>query len=205
VEILHEFSIQTFERLINRYLALDPYLQQHLQPLIDQQLSLEITDVGLHIHVLFRPNHIEIHRTSNEKTPDLIIQGSSIALWRLFQSDVETFASHLRDVKITGDLQLAQGIKTFFQRLEIDWEEQLSYLTGDVIAHQVFRSLTVLRAWRHEVSNNFLLNLSEYLQEEARYLPSREAVEIFGFEVDTLRDDVERLEARLERLYDQNL
>ena len=43
-------------------------------------------------------------------------------------------------------------------------------------------------------------NIREYLQEESGTLPSRYEVERFTRKVDALRDDVERLEARLNRL-----
>ena len=40
-------------------------------------------------------------------------------------------------------------------------------------------------------------NIGEYLQEESRAVPTREEVEIFRSQVDGLRDDVARFEARL--------
>jgi len=43
-------------------------------------------------------------------------------------------------------------------------------------------------------------NLREYLQEEARLLPTRYEAKEFLDAVDALRDDVERLAARVERL-----
>jgi ubiquinone biosynthesis protein UbiJ len=43
-------------------------------------------------------------------------------------------------------------------------------------------------------------NIREYLQEESRDVPSRYEVERFAQQVDSLRDDVARLEARLNRL-----
>ena len=43
-------------------------------------------------------------------------------------------------------------------------------------------------------------NITEYLQEESRALPSRYEVESFRSKVDTLRDDVDRLAARIQRL-----
>ena len=43
-------------------------------------------------------------------------------------------------------------------------------------------------------------NVREYLQEESRDVPSRYEVERFTRDVGALRDDVDRLEARLARL-----
>ena len=45
-------------------------------------------------------------------------------------------------------------------------------------------------------------NIREYLQEESRDLPSRYEMDRFADEVDVLRDDVDRLAARLKRLRD---
>jgi ubiquinone biosynthesis protein UbiJ len=43
-------------------------------------------------------------------------------------------------------------------------------------------------------------NIREYLQEEGRDAPSRYEVDAFSSNVSTLRDDVDRVEARLNRL-----
>jgi ubiquinone biosynthesis protein UbiJ len=43
-------------------------------------------------------------------------------------------------------------------------------------------------------------NIREYLQEESRDAPSRYEVDRFADEVSTLRDDVDRLEARINHL-----
>jgi ubiquinone biosynthesis protein UbiJ len=42
-------------------------------------------------------------------------------------------------------------------------------------------------------------NVSEYLQEESRTVPSRYETDVFRKQVETLRDDVARFEARLKR------
>ena len=43
-------------------------------------------------------------------------------------------------------------------------------------------------------------NIREYLQEESREVPTRHEVDRFSQEVSTLRDDVERMAARVQRL-----
>jgi ubiquinone biosynthesis protein UbiJ len=44
------------------------------------------------------------------------------------------------------------------------------------------------------------MDIQEYLQEEAGLLPTRYEIEAFLSLVDILRDDMERVEARIERL-----
>jgi ubiquinone biosynthesis protein UbiJ len=47
-------------------------------------------------------------------------------------------------------------------------------------------------------------NVREYLQEESRDLPTRYEVERFAKKVNALRDDAERIAARIERLEEQS-
>ena len=44
------------------------------------------------------------------------------------------------------------------------------------------------------------MDLTEYLQEEARVVPTRMGLEAFMDDIDTLRSDVDRLAARVDRL-----
>lgn len=199
MELVRRLSIDALQTLINRYLALDPSCQQKLQPLIGKQFLLEVTDINAEYYISFQEG-IVISNVSTGDEVDLVIRGATFSLWKLFQSTPETFSAHLQSVRVVGDLNLAQSIKVFFNSIDIDWEEQLSRLTGDVFAHQFFRGVKALRAWRQEALKGFKLNLKEYLQEEARYFPTSEELAIFLQEVDVLRDDIERLEAKIERL-----
>jgi ubiquinone biosynthesis protein UbiJ len=100
-------------------------------------------------------------------------------------------------VRIDGDNQSAQRFSKALASLDIDWEEQLSHVTGDIAAHEIGRGV---RAALHEgrrVASTGRENLSEYLTEEARLLPHRLEIEDFLAEIDTLRDDSERLAARI--------
>jgi ubiquinone biosynthesis protein UbiJ len=47
-------------------------------------------------------------------------------------------------------------------------------------------------------------NIREYLQEESRDVPSRYEADRFADNVSALRDDVDRLEARVRRLRDDD-
>ena len=86
------------------------------------------------------------------------------------------------------------------EKLEIDWEEHLSRLTGDIIAHQIGNTVRGLFRWGERSAEHLGQDAADYLQEETDILPVPWEVEGFIEEVDTLRSDIDRLEARVKRL-----
>jgi ubiquinone biosynthesis protein UbiJ len=71
---------------------------------------------------------------------------------------------------------------------------------GDVAARQVANFARGLLDWGRRAGGSLATSVAEYLQEEGRDLPTRTETEEFLADVDRLRDDTERLEARLARL-----
>jgi ubiquinone biosynthesis protein UbiJ len=103
-------------------------------------------------------------------------------------------------VAISGDTELGHNFGKLLGGLDIDWEEQLSRLTGDLLAHRIGNLARGAARWGKDALEALRQDLPEYLQEEVRLLPGRYEVEEFLTEVDRLRDDLERLEQRVRRL-----
>ena len=91
-----------------------------------------------------------------------------------------------------------------FRRLLVaarpDWEEELSQIIGDVAAHQVGNFFRNFGQWTRQTGDTVARNFGEFLSEESRDVPTDWEVEKFCSDVDTLRDDVDRLLARIDRL-----
>ena len=58
--------------------------------------------------------------------------------------------------------------------------------------------------WQREAGQRLLANGTEYLVEERGLLPAKGELAVFGHDVDRLRDDLARLEKRLQRLNEQS-
>jgi ubiquinone biosynthesis protein UbiJ len=101
---------------------------------------------------------------------------------------------------ITGDAYTAHRFKQMLNYAKPDIEEELSQVIGDVAAHHAGEFARGFRDWARDARTTIGSNIREYLQEESRDVPSRYEVERFASNVDSLRDDVARLEARINRL-----
>jgi len=105
-----------------------------------------------------------------------------------------------REVEMQGDMEFAQEISFLARNLDWDVEEDLSKVVGDVAAHRMVGAAREAAAWGREASLRLAQGAVEYWTEEAPLIASRVKVESFVREVAELRDAVERLDKRIERL-----
>lgn len=192
-------AIALLEGTLNRYLRLDPDTPARLAALHGQVIAVEIPDADLRLTFIPAPGHLQV-LGQFEGTPDCLLRGTPLALGRLVLSGKREDALFAGAVTIEGDTETAQRFGALWAALDIDWEEQLSRLAGDPIAHQTGNLARGLDRWVRGAVDTCTANLQEYLQEELRLLPTPPEVSDFAGEVEGLRDDVERLAARLTRL-----
>jgi ubiquinone biosynthesis protein UbiJ len=103
-------------------------------------------------------------------------------------------------VAATGDTEFAATIGQLARNLRWDLEEDLSRVFGDVAAHRMAETGRALRRWGGETVENLARSFAEYWTEEEPLIARAYEIEEFNRAVDTLRDDLARLEKRIERL-----
>jgi ubiquinone biosynthesis protein UbiJ len=130
------------------------------------------------------------------ETPDAVIRLTATLLTRLpfFGRDA------LRDADYSGDPALLATLDRVFKQLDWDVEADLAPLVGDVAAHRLHALGRDALAGLAQAVSALGHNASEYVVEEAELMARGVDVARFNREVDTLADDVARLEARLRRL-----
>lgn len=106
----------------------------------------------------------------------------------------------LSDVRIAGNAELAATVQALFRELRWDPEEDLSRVVGDAAAHQIARGARAFADANRDAAVRLGQNLAEYWTEENPLLARPADVAAFCADVDRLRDDVARLEKRLELL-----
>ncbi len=194
---IRDFALEGIETTLNHLLALDEQAPPKLARFHGRVIALELR--GTHITLYFVPSATGTLQLlgSIEGEPDCTLSGSPLDLMRA--SDQESspgqlFAGH---VSIGGDTELAHSFSKILGGLDIDWEEQLSQLVGDIAAHEIGNLARKTISGGRQTADSLGKNLSEYLTEEARLVPHRFEADEYLQAVDRTRDDVDRLAARI--------
>lgn len=184
----------TIENVLNRGLPRSPRAQQLCAELAGRTLALEIRAIGC-MQVQSTGSSLKLSRP--EGVADARIVGGPLSLLALMGP-----APVLQRgaVRIDGDVELAQKFRELGRLLRPDLEEELSLLVGDVSAHRIGRLTRIALDWTRRAAETTVRNVAEYLAHERQDLVSRSEADRFLRGVDTLREDVDRLGARLDVL-----
>lgn len=161
------------------------------------KISFKHTNFNLFLQ--FSPERIYV-LTHSQEIPHVTLTATPLTFVTLWQKSLAKNPASNQDLVITGDISVAENMNTLFQKLDIDWEGQFAKHFGDVFAHQFGQIARNTANWLANSKTTIEKNFTEYVQEEKRLLPTAIELNTLLSSVDAIRDDVERAEARLDRL-----
>jgi ubiquinone biosynthesis accessory factor UbiJ len=189
---------QSIENLLNRNLPRSPRAQDLCAQLAGRRVRIEARGMGWVLTAECLRTSIRLMR--NDLQPaDAEITGSLMSLAALAGSDPEEVIRR-GDVIIRGDAEVAQRFRELVMLLRPDVEEELSRLIGDSPAHQALRLVRAATRFGRRAASTTVRNVAEYFAHESRDLVPRAEAEDFYRGVERLREDLDRLEARLRQL-----
>jgi ubiquinone biosynthesis protein UbiJ len=159
-------------------------------------LRVELIGLDLHLHVVPETDRLRLF-ADYDTAADCLVRATPAALLGMALAKNREDEVFQGAVSIEGDNGLAQALGQVFNGLDVDWEEQLAKLVGDAAARRIGDQAREARRWGQRTGSALNEDLRDYLIEEGRVLPSELEMKAFLDGVDRLRDDVERLEARL--------
>ena len=187
------------EVALNQYLSLDPNASIFLAPLAGKVIKVTITTFKVSLYLCPSADAIHLLDFSSEPV-DTKLTGSVFAFGLMGLSSKPMRSIFSGDIQIEGDIQLGRKFQALFSKLDINLEPHVARYTGDNVAQHLSQFFRSGHEWSKESIESFRLNVSEYLQEETRDLPSEPEVAIFHSQVDELRTQFDRLQSRIERL-----
>lgn len=192
-------ALLVLESVVNRGLRLDPEAPRRFAALAGTVLCVRLAGLDLSLHVRFEADGVAFLRETPDRV-DVTVSGPPLELLRVLVIEATDPAAFPEEVTVSGDIGTAQRVKTALRALDLDWEEALSRVMGDVAAHQTGRTVRGLHEWGRRSMETLLADAGEYLTQETYAVPARSELEAFATAVDLLRNDVERLQRRVERL-----
>lgn len=178
---------------IEHVLASAPWAREALAPYGGRRLRLRsgLVDVALLVTA-----HGGIAAADTDGPIDLDVSMPVGAALRLATGDESAYA----EARVDGDAEFAVVVRRLATELRWDFEEDLSRVFGDIVAHRAANALRATAAAGRDTADRATRAVTEYVTEEGRITPPRAEIEAWMGDVDTVRDDVERLMRRVERL-----
>lgn len=197
--MLRAAAVASLERAINAALSLDAATRQRLAGLDGTIIQIHCSEPRFDLYLLPQGEQLTL-ATSWEADVDARLSGRLEDFIRLARSDDPAAELINGRLSLYGDSAALQQLQRIVRDLDLDWEAPLSRLFGDVVGHQLGRSLRWGARRGRYVGERLMAQGSDWLKEESDLLASRWEVDRFVDDVDELAARVDRLDARLRRL-----
>jgi len=191
---------------LNHLLEQEPWARKQLEPFAGRVIRFDAAAFGLALKVTER-GLTEQAGLAEDAAVTLVVP---LQQWPLVAADVAEGgqAAAMRHVRIDGDAELANTISTLARNLRWDAAEDLSRAlrgivggpVGDSLAQRMVDGARQVHEQATRVGMALVDNVTEYLLDENPTLVRHAALDAHGADVARLRDDLARLEKRLERL-----
>ena len=191
--------LASVEHGVNRVLRLDSTALARLRPLTGKLIAVDCASPSLQLFIL--PSDEGLMLASQwAAEPDCTLRAPASSLLRLALSKDKSAILHSPEVELEGDSAVLMELAAVLQDLELDWEYELSNWIGPVASALIGGHVRSRANWYQQGFASLNQNLGEYLAEESRTLVGQREAEARFSELDQIKLDLERLEARFERL-----
>ncbi|WP_300652160.1 SCP2 sterol-binding domain-containing protein [Pseudomonas sp.] len=187
------------ERGLNRVLALDSTALPRLARLSGRVIAVDCTAPALQLFILPSGEGLQLARQWAGEA-DCRLRAPAASLLRLATSTDKTAVLHSPQVELDGDSAALLDLAGILQDLELDWEYELSRWLGPLASQLLGSHIRSRASWTGKTLDSLRLNLADYLNEESRSLVGQREAEARFAELDRFKLDLDRLDARIERL-----
>ena len=184
----------SFAAALNRLLQAEPWARERLRPFASETLELRAPPLPRLRFTIDDKGCFGAALPAAE--PSLTVSIPPDALAAAMKGEDHL----LRSVDVAGNAKLAGEVMFLVRHLRWDVEEEVAKFVGDVAAHRLAGLARDGAAWHADTVRRIAGSLVEYAVEEKRVLLKREALEEVAAAHARLRDGLERLEKRIERL-----
>jgi ubiquinone biosynthesis protein UbiJ len=189
--MLHSLSLP----LINRMLRDDPWAASRLAAFAGASLRISMAERSLMRYTIEPDGLLAAHEVFGDDEPTLSIDlpGNSASL----------LMSHgrqgvIKAAKIRGNIDLANALNEVMEQIRPDPEAFLASKIGDIAAHRVMGFAQAFKQCAEQLVTRLKDQFTEHVAEGQSVIAPTPEVRAFMDDVNTLRNDVARLEKRFQ-------
>jgi ubiquinone biosynthesis protein UbiJ len=194
--VLHTAAIAAVEKAINQALKLDIGSSQKLGLLDGKIFRIDLDGLDLQFFILPSENALMLmgHYDGIATTQ---IRGYPSDFVELLMANDAGSALINGNITLQGDSASLLELQAILHNLDLDWEAELAKVVGDISAHQIGKAVRSGLQWGKQTHNSLMRQTEEYIHEEGRLLPPSAEIEDFFSDVSKLKDDTDRLAAKI--------
>ena len=178
---------------LNHLLRNENWARERLRPHSGARILIEASPFKLRLLI---DEHGLLAAGERDQAPDVTLTLPGDAPLRFMFDRNSLFSS----IKLAGAADVAESLAFVFRNLRWDIEGDLAGVVGDIPARRISLLGGRLGKGLQESARRFGENVIEYATEDSSLLAPGRDIDRFGRAVDTLRDDLARLEQRIKRL-----
>lgn len=194
---------RALELALNRALALDPDTRQALRALDGQRIALSLDAPPLALQIRVDGDALRVGPVDPAGEPDLAVRstlGGLLAQLPLLAKAPRPGHAPGGRLRVSGDAELARRLQQLAGRFDPDWQLPFVQVFGEVAGVQIAGAVRGALQRARDLAGGLARDAAAFVTEESRDVVPRAEQEAFHDEVDRLRDDTERLAARIARL-----
>ena len=198
-----QLALASAEAAVNRVLSLDSTAQARLAPLVGKVIAIACTMPAVTIYLIPLERGIQL---ANEwyAPADCTLSAPAHLLLKLLTTTDKNTVLHHPNVDLEGNSGLLMELSDILQSLELDWEYEVSRWLGPLPTALMSNHLRSRSDWLAQSVQSLHLSAVDYLTEESRALVGRTEADVRFSEIDQLKLDLDRLDARIARLLKRN-
>lgn len=197
-------AFAALESAINTALRLDPASRQKLAALNGRVFHLECTQPDLDIFLLPQQDGVQL-AAHWEGDISAGLSGSGDDFMQLLRSSDPAATLINGNMSVLGDSKALLQLRDIAAQLDLDWEAPLTRVFGDIVGHQMARSLRFGHRLFRDAATSLQRQVRDYFQEELSvndngWLAQRWQFEQFQTDIETLQTRSEQVLAKAAQL-----
>jgi ubiquinone biosynthesis protein UbiJ len=196
---LKGIGLAALETAVNTALKLDSASRAKLSAFAGDVFHLECTNPELDIYLLPQADGVQL-AVQWEGSVTAGLTGTRADYIELLHSEDPAATLINGKLRVIGDSKALLRLRDIAAALDLDWEAPLTRVFGDIVGHQMARSLRFGSHLFFDAVNSLRRQVRDYMQEENPFLARRGQFEQFKTDIADLDSRATKLFERLENI-----